>query len=426
MPSKSFMKSPWTPALLLLVLIWTVFLVRHNGTAAEAELDPQWASDIAIDESVQLAPAATLIPSADVAVSPPPSAAVVPHVKTEQEEQEEHEEQEEQDEYSKAQSKTLQEAEAEANAVIAKFKADADRYMPYNSSLSTIDNYKSSTAAPASKINRDRPLVLVAYSQTDIAQANLAFFLKHGLNQRADFIFIINGESPEAHQMIPKETNIKIVQRPNDCYDLGAYSEVLTKDHLWKSYKKFILMNTSLRGPFMPSWADGCWMDMYLGKVTDEVKLVGMTGNCWPSWHVQSMIWATDSIGLQALLYPPKNHPLLPPGVNGTAEVGINGCFHTWDQAVHAEIFATKVIKAAGYKATVLMSAYYSDPNYEDNCDSGGNGDVLWNGRYFGTNIHPYETIFIKANRDIDPVLLDRLTKWQDASGYSSYDHCLV
>ena len=159
-------------------------------------------------------------------------------------------------------------------------------------------------------------------------------------------------------------------------------------------------------------------------RILTYKQLVGMTGNCWPSWHVQSMIWATDSLGISALLFPPKNSKLLPPKEDGTPEVGINGCFHTWDEAVHAEIFATKVIKAAGYKATVMMSAFHSDAEYEEHCDSGGNGDVLWNGKYFGTNVHPYETIFLKTNRDIDPVLMERLTKWTDGSGYSSYDHC--
>lgn len=138
------------------------------------------------------------------------------------------------------------------------------------------------------------------------------------------------------------------------------------------------------------------------------------------------MIWATDSLGMSALLYPPTNEKLLPLKEDGTPEVGINGCFHSWDEAVHAEIFATKVVYAAGYKAEVMMSAYYSDPEYEKNCDSGGNGDVLWNGRYFGTNVHPFETIFMKTNRDIDSVLMDRLTSWANGSNYSSYEHCPV
>ncbi len=30
-----------------------------------------------------------------------------------------------------------------------------------------------------------------------------------------------------------------------------------------------------------------------------------MTGNCWPQFHVQSMIWATDDVGMELMLNPP-------------------------------------------------------------------------------------------------------------------------
>lgn len=149
----------------------------------------------------------------------------------------------------------------------------------------TADTPAKSTAPATSSNNSpaggltDRPLILIAFSETAIARANLKFFIAHGLHDAADFMFIINGESkPEndvtAKDLLPKgKANIKYVERPNDCYDLGAYAEVLTKDDLYKKYKHFITLNTSLRGPFMPHWADNCWSDMYLKKLTDEVKV---------------------------------------------------------------------------------------------------------------------------------------------------------
>lgn len=48
---------------------------------------------------------------------------------------------------------------------------------------------------------------------------------------------------------------------------------MLTKDDLYEGYRRFIMLNASIRGPFLPSWAQGCWSDMYLGKVTNEVKV---------------------------------------------------------------------------------------------------------------------------------------------------------
>lgn len=54
---------------------------------------------------------------------------------------------------------------------------------------------------------------------------------------------------------------------------LGAYAEALLKDDLYKKYKNFILLNASLRGPFVPYWSEACWSDLYLNKITDEVKV---------------------------------------------------------------------------------------------------------------------------------------------------------
>jgi hypothetical protein len=117
------------------------------------------------------------------------------------------------------------------------------------------------------------PLVLYAYSESKTARPNLEFFIRHALNSAADFVFILNGLT-DAAAIIPNLPNIRIVQRDNDCYDLGAYAEVLQKDDLWKRYGKFVMLNASLRGPFMPYWSGDCWLNMYLRKLTEEVKVL--------------------------------------------------------------------------------------------------------------------------------------------------------
>jgi hypothetical protein len=149
------------------------------------------------------------------------------------------------------------------------------------------------------------------------------------------------------------------------------------------------------------------------------------------------MIWATDDIGINILLYPPpravkalSTRPHYDPisGQIVTNEEpqfpGINACFHTWGSAVAAEISASALIKVAGYKLDVMMAAYHGYDKYAETCDASQNGDVLWDGKYYGTNVHPFETVFLKSNRDIDPVGLSRLTEWTKGRGYSSYDYC--
>jgi len=303
----------------------------------------------------------------------------------------------------------------------------------------------------------DRPLILYAYSESKelgASRFNLEFFLKHGLHAEADFLFILNGPTKVA-EIIPDNSNIRVVQRKNDCYDLGAYAEVLTKDGLYKKYRKFIMLNASIRGPFVPYWSRACWTDMYLGRITEEVKvcppsqdpdhstndkkLVGMTANCWPSMHVQSMIWATDIVGLFLLLSPPASivrnltaNPTYDPHTETETGValpphygGINSCFHTWGSAVSAEIGSSALIKAAGYRFDVMMAAFHGAEDYSDICDATRDGaDPLWDGQYFGGNVHPYETVFMKSNRDVDPIMMDRLTEWTGKNGYSSFEAC--
>ncbi|KAK6355865.1 hypothetical protein TWF718_000244 [Orbilia javanica] len=252
--------------------------------------------------------------------------------------------------------------------------------------------------------NEDRPLILYAYHETDNAHQNAEFFIAHGLHAQADFIFVLNGET-NLSQIIPAAPNIKIVQRDNTCFDLGSHAEVLTKNDsaLVHKYNKFILMNASIRGPFLPTWSRECWSDAYLDKVTETNKLVGMSFNCIDPPHIQSMIFATDRIGLKLLL------------------TEISTCFSKIQSAMEAETHSTGAVQAGGYNVTAFMTAFSSDKDYAHTCT---HEDILYDGAYYGGTLHPYEGMFQKANRDLAPQQLEMLTKWHRQSGYSSWDAC--
>ncbi|KAK1599053.1 uncharacterized protein LY79DRAFT_536771 [Colletotrichum navitas] len=287
----------------------------------------------------------------------------------------------------------------------------------------TGPNTPQSSSSPPALKDYGRALILYAFAESETARENLKFFINQGLHDAADFIFILNGET-SVGAIIPQKNNIRVISRPNTCFDLGAYGEVLRKDDLYKKYKRFITLNASIRGPFLPHWAQSCWSDLYLGRLTDTVKLVGMTANCWPRFHVQSMIWATDEVGIELLLNPPPGSSTKDDFGTENDAVGMGGCYDGWNQAVHAEVGTTTIFLKQGYKVDLMMAAFQKSKNYIEECDTSQNGDVLWNGKYFGTNVHPYETIFIKANRDIDPTLIEHLTMWQQASGFNSYSVC--
>lgn len=411
-------RKSWISALLLLAMIWTLWFIRVKDTPTVPQVVP-----VVAGAAIPAAPAPATVPKLDSAPqphNPDPSEGDTPSTPN-----------------IDALSALKADSDSHERTVISSSLATPMPSSNFTPPANPSRPKKTQKSGAGNGEAKDRPLVTYVYSQTPSAEANLRYFIKHALNDAADFIFIINGDVTISRQIIPKLDNIQVVERENDCYDLGSHAKILTtkistKDasgqamelERWKNYKRFILLNASIRGPFMPNWSNRCWMDAYLSKVTEEVKLVGMTANCWPQFHVQSMIWATDSVGLGLLLYPPQPAKI-PEGLpENWKEVGINGCFHTWDEAVHAEVFSTQIIRDAGHKVAVMMSAFYSDEKYIDHCDSGGNGDVLWNGKYFGANVHPYETIFMKTNRDIDPVLIDKLTNWKSGEEYSSFNYC--
>ncbi|KXJ92026.1 hypothetical protein Micbo1qcDRAFT_183379 [Microdochium bolleyi] len=290
----------------------------------------------------------------------------------------------------------------------------------------TGNHILQSSHGPLSHYAKERPLILYAYSESEYGRENFKFFLDQGLHGAADFIFIFNGKS-DLIKLVPNESNIRVVERSNTCFDLGAFGEVLQEDDLWKKYKRFITLNASIRGPFIPFWSDKCWSDVYLDKLTNATKLVGMTANCGPPGHLHSMIWATDDVGMALLLHPPHK-----PNEDGTSSghpwtVGYSTCYATFWDAVESEAWTTQMLLREGYHVKAMMSSWSAMPGdtYWDECGYHP-GDPLMNGAYFGTNVHPYETLFFKTNRGIDPALLKMMTTLHSKppSTKRSYDLC--
>ncbi|RYP91019.1 hypothetical protein DL770_002849 [Monosporascus sp. CRB-9-2] len=249
------------------------------------------------------------------------------------------------------------------------------------------------------KKNKSRPLILYAYSETENARENLRYLVANCLHGAADFVFTLNGPTDAASTLTPRG-------RPN----------VLRKDGLWKSYNRFIVLNASACGPFVPYWSD-----VYLDCVTEKVKrlltrtkldeyLVGMTVNWRPQMHVQPMIWATDSTGMELLLYPPRDES----EGDGRRLVALQGCYDGKGVAI--------AIRAAGYDVDAMMAAFHG----------GHRGRATVRARpglapaptsAACTPIRPSSS---KANRGIDPRTLDHLAVRHQSGhmGNGSWEVC--
>lgn len=166
-----------------------------------------------------------------------------------------------------------------------------------------------------------------------------------------------------------------------------------------RKYKYFILINSSVRGPFLTAYAKDAlhWTRPFTDKLTPSVKLVGSTINCGgshehpPEPHVQSYVVATDAVGLQVLLDTGK----------------VFKCYDKMKDVVyHGEMGSSRAILDAGYNIDSLMLRYQGVDWREHRrhvaefpCNGGLN--PLQPQLYDGVDIDPLEVMFVKVKEGL-------------------------
>ncbi len=139
------------------------------------------------------------------------------------------------------------------------------------------------------------------------------------------------------------------------------------------------------------------------------------------------MLFATDEVGMSILLDPKLATTVHNDDHWGTVDdpVSLSVCFETLFKAIHSEIGITELIRSQGYGVDVMLTSFHGANDPLTYCEENGNpDDVLYDGHYFGTSVHPYETVFIKANRGIDQTTVDLMTKWHLNMKTTSWDTC--
>ena len=134
------------------------------------------------------------------------------------------------------------------------------------------------------------------------------YFINNALfqDEAVDFIFICNNKN--INFVVP--VDVKVLKRDNIGFDFGGWSDALLTNKLYKNYDNFIFANSSIMGPFINDDYQGKWIDFYLDKLKDDVKLVGSTINtCITKYktpknmaHVQSYIFAMNFQTLEYLI----------------------------------------------------------------------------------------------------------------------------
>lgn len=268
---------------------------------------------------------------------------------------------------------------------------------------------------------QQRTLVIYAYYE-NVAhgyQDNLALLLSTiQPDDGVQYVFVINGASDVS---FPAYANVHTLYKANDCYDFGGYAAGLAfVGQALESFRFVILMNGSVRGPFLPLYLAGSlhWTQAFTQRIDHATKLVGTTINCQCAKkpqapdacnpHVQSMVLATDQIGLRAM-----------------QDAGyVFTCYaDIVDVVYYSELGASRAVLQAGYNIASLLAKY-------DNLDwrlANASGLVACNGRanptyqnhYDGVPLHPLEVVFVKAKAGLS-------TLFATVAAYTRYAsaHC--
>lgn len=287
-------------------------------------------------------------------------------------------------------------------------------------------------------------LVTYIFSDTDPQYAeNLRFFLKQGIygyDDGCDYKIVIQGLTTE--QEFPPELapdledlkaypHVEVMKHKNECYDIGTigwlYSVLgsqITK------YSYFIWLNSSVRGPFLPSYLDGKyhWTRAFTEKLTDTTKLVGstiscgMTGDHPPALHVQTYAVAIDRVGLELL----------------QGNRTIFTCYDTMEDVVFfSERGISETILNAGYSIDSLMSRYQginwqSARHLVDVYGCNGDLNPLQPGFYDGTDVGPMEVLFVKVKESFlrahwpSATKAEKLSMWKEEAMVSNETEKLI
>jgi hypothetical protein len=192
---------------------------------------------------------------------------------------------------------------------------------------------------------------LILYTFHELNE-RVKYFLKHAIfeDTTTDFLIIINSMNLE----IDVPSYVKIMKRENIGFDFGAWSEGLLQDNLYKSYDRFLFVNSSAIGPFVPSDSSEKWTDLFFNGVQGTTKLFGCTINTCENpkqfSHVQSYVFAVEKETLEHLI--------------NSSIFSLTNHARTYHEAVwNKEVLMSRLVLQQGWNIGCRMK-YYNDVDF--------------------------------------------------------------
>jgi hypothetical protein len=259
-------------------------------------------------------------------------------------------------------------------------------------------------------------LVIYHYFEKDASyRDNLLHFLLFGVLPELDYIFVMSGNHSVQLSELP---NVRYLFTEPKKSDFGGYSQLINEGLNVDPYDNIFFINSSVRGPFVPPYCHQPWYEAFLEQMQSDVGMVGTSictlkesfrhsinyqsryGGIPPYSHVQTMAYVLRREVLTQLIadgFYQKDR-------DSTKTLAIEDY----------EIHLSQLVLKQGWNLHCLLPEFnsidyrLSHTNPNPNSTVGDPNEVLG---YFGRSAHPYETIFVKTNRDLyTEAYLDRLS----------------
>jgi hypothetical protein len=233
---------------------------------------------------------------------------------------------------------------------------------------------------------------------------NLIYFLSTAIFKDIDYYIIISGNCTAK---LPESNNIKYIYTPNKNNDYGGYVEFFKKTT--QEYDYYIFVNSSTRGPFLPAYYSGRWVNPFIEKLIGNTQLVGGSVNLLSEFSHYSK--ALDSTRKYK---PPYHHiqttafAMTKQAKNYLVKIGFFGNESKMiknEVIQNYEIGLSTEILNNGWDISTIQSIYANFNNYNTNDlpknHSCKHGDTLQKNNFFSRTLTPFDLIFIKTNRDL-------------------------
>lgn len=249
-------------------------------------------------------------------------------------------------------------------------------------------------------------LVIYHYFEKDASyRDNFLHFLTFGVLSELDYLFVISGSYTVD---LPKLPNVQYLYTQPKKSDFGGYAQLINDGLNLEPYQNIFFINSSVRGPFIPPYHHQPWYESFLNLMQGDVGMVGTSictlktdfrhsidyqlrfGGTPPYSHVQTMVYVLRREVLAQLIAD----GFYQEDRDTTKTLAIE----------NYEIHLSQLVLKQGWNLRCLLPEFngidYRLPHTNPNPSSivGDPNEVLG---YFGRSAHPYETIFIKTNRDL-------------------------